>query len=398
MGESQVLISTERLYKVFGPRPERALALLDEGLDRDEIFRRSGHTLSVQDVSFEVSRGEIFVVMGLSGSGKSTLLRLLNRLIEPTSGVIRIGGRDITKLSSKELIDLRRRDVSMVFQSFALMPHLSVADNVAFGLHVSGLSRRERSEKARAALALVGLEAHADVSPDALSGGMQQRVGLARALAAEPTVLLMDEAFSALDPLIRSEMQDELLQLQQARGLTIVFITHDLDEAMKVGDRIAILEGGRLLQVGSAEEILQHPADEHVRSFFGGVDVTRVLTARELARSEPVVLDARKGGLHGALNALRRHGRDFGYVCGAGHRFLGVVTVDGLLDALERGAARVTDAMTGLEPVPATAAFETVVGRLTEAPCPLPVVDEQGRLLGTISKTHLLQSWQRGLG
>ena len=244
----------KNLYKVFGDRPEEAMKLVAQGKDKETIFKQTGHTLGVIDASFTVNEGEIFVVMGLSGSGKSTLVRLLNRLIEPTAGQVLINGRDIAAMDDETLRTLRRTQVSMVFQSFALMPHMNVVDNTAFGLELGGMAEAERRARAMEALEQVGLAQWAKSYPDELSGGMQQRVGLARALANDPEVLLMDEAFSALDPLIRTEMQDELVKLQAAHKRTIIFISHDLDEAIRIGDRIAIMQGGVVVQVGTAED------------------------------------------------------------------------------------------------------------------------------------------------
>lgn len=285
MSTQQPLLEIKNVYKVFGEQPQQAMQLLEQGLNKEQIFHQTGQTIGVMDASFEVNRGEIFVVMGLSGSGKSTMVRLLNRLIEPTSGTIKLDGKDITALNDNELLQIRRREMSMVFQSFALMPHLSVLRNAAFGLEISGVDPKECEARAMDALEQVGLGAHAQSFPHQLSGGMQQRVGLARALANDPTILLMDEAFSALDPLIRMEMQDELIRLQQEQQRTIVFISHDLDEAIRIGDRIAIMEGGRVVQVGTPQEILQNPADEYVRTFFKNVDAGKVLHAQEVAQT-----------------------------------------------------------------------------------------------------------------
>jgi glycine betaine/proline transport system ATP-binding protein len=273
----------ERLFKIFGPEPDQAMRLLEQGLSKEEIFEQTRTTVGVQDATFSIREGEVFVVMGLSGSGKSTLVRMLNRLIEPTAGRVSLDGEDITAMSKRQLIALRRNRMSMVFQSFALLPHKTVAENAAFGLEVSGVRRDERRARALKALEIVGLRALADSHPDELSGGMQQRVGLARALATEAPVLLMDEAFSALDPLIRTEMQDEIVRLQQTQAHTIVFISHDLDEAIRIGDRIAIMEGGAVAQIGTPQEIVSRPANEYVRSFFHGVDVSKVFKAREIA-------------------------------------------------------------------------------------------------------------------
>ena len=275
----QAKLVVKNLYKVFGEHPREAMKMVEQGLDKAAIFARSGQTLGVNDASFEVNQGEIFVVMGLSGSGKSTLVRLLNRLIEPTAGQVLVDGRDIARMSDTELRDFRRKHMSMVFQSFALMPHLSVVENTAFGLMLAGEAEQTRTQRAMVALEQVGLAQWAQSYPDELSGGMQQRVGLARALANDPDILLMDEAFSALDPLIRAEMQDELVKLQAGHKRTIIFISHDLDEAIRIGDRIAIMEGGNVVQVGTAEEILRKPANDYVRSFFRGVDASSILSA-----------------------------------------------------------------------------------------------------------------------
>ncbi|OXS31344.1 quaternary amine ABC transporter ATP-binding protein [Streptomyces sp. XY006] len=274
-------LQAESLYKVFGRRPERAVERLREGAGREDL-RAEGTTAAVIDASFTVEPGQIFVVMGLSGSGKSTLLRMLNGLLEPTAGHVRFDGQDLTALSGRELREVRSRKISMVFQHFALFPHRSVRENAAYGLEVQGVPRAERERRADEALALCGLAGWEKSWPDELSGGMQQRVGLARALATDADLLLMDESFSALDPLIRRDMQDQLLELQQKLKKTIVFITHDLNEAMRLGDRIAVMRDGRIVQNGTAQDILLRPADDYVASFTQDVDRSRVLTAGEL--------------------------------------------------------------------------------------------------------------------
>nr|WP_237549267.1 betaine/proline/choline family ABC transporter ATP-binding protein [Streptomyces sp. SID4950] len=266
------------MYKVFGRRPDEAVERLQKGADREEL-RADGTTAAVIDASFTVEPGQIFVVMGLSGSGKSTLLRMLNGLLEPTSGQVRFDGDDLTGLDDRALREVRAKKISMVFQHFALFPHRSVLENAAYGLAVQGVPRAERERRAGEALALCGLEGWENSWPDELSGGMQQRVGLARALATDADLLLMDESFSALDPLIRRDMQDQLLQLQQSLKKTIVFITHDLNEAMRLGDRIAVMRDGEIVQTGSAEDILIRPANDYVASFIQDVDRSRVLTA-----------------------------------------------------------------------------------------------------------------------
>ncbi|WP_406128689.1 glycine betaine/L-proline ABC transporter ATP-binding protein [Streptomyces sp. NBC_00989] len=271
-------LEAEHLYKVFGRRPDQAVERLREGADREEL-RADGTTAAVIDASFSVAPGQIFVVMGLSGSGKSTLLRMLNGLLEPTAGRVLFDGQDLTALGDRELREVRARKISMVFQHFALFPHRSVRENAAYGLEVQGVPRAERARRAGEALALCGLAGWEDSWPDELSGGMQQRVGLARALATDADLLLMDESFSALDPLIRRDMQDQLLELQKSLKKTIVFITHDLNEAMRLGDRIAVMRDGRIVQTGTAEDILLRPANDYVASFIQDVDRSRVLTA-----------------------------------------------------------------------------------------------------------------------
>ncbi len=270
------LIDVRHVSKVFGPAPRKALALVRGGMDKDTLLARTGAVLALDDVSLSVERGETFVVMGLSGSGKSTLIRHLNRLIDPTEGEIVIDGVDVLGLPIRALEQFRREKMAMVFQRFGLFPHRTVVDNIAYGLEVRGMARTARRERAAEWVATVGLAGYEDRYPAALSGGMQQRVGLARALCVDTGILLMDEAFSALDPLIRSEMQDQLVDLQARLRKTIVFITHDLDEALRLGDRIAILKDGRLAQVGTPTEILEHPADDYVRAFVDIVNRRRM--------------------------------------------------------------------------------------------------------------------------
>ncbi|WP_455555559.1 glycine betaine/L-proline ABC transporter ATP-binding protein ProV, partial [Comamonas sp.] len=304
-------IRIENVFKVFGDHPKQALDLVRQGLSKQQILERTGQSIGVFDANFTIEAGEIFVVMGLSGSGKSTLVRMLNRLIEPTSGRIVIDGQDINTLNDKDLRDLRRKDVSMVFQSFALMPHMTVLDNTAFGLEMAGVDQATRQQAAQAALEQVGLAGWGASYPDELSGGMQQRVGLARALASDPSILLMDEAFSALDPIIRTEMQSELLRLQEQKRRTIVFISHDLDEAMRIGDRIAIMKDGQVIQVGTPDEILRSPANDYVRSFIKGVDAAAVFKASGIARQAlTIVSERRDRGCRAALRLIEESDRD----------------------------------------------------------------------------------------
>ncbi len=390
-------IIAKSLYKIFGDRPEKAMELIRKGLAKEAVFEATGHAVGVNNVDFAIREGEIFVVMGLSGSGKSTLVRLLNRLIEPTSGSILFDGVDIASMSERELMELRRTKMSMVFQSFALMPHLNIIDNVAFGLELAGIDQNTRRERAGSALEQVGLSAYADNYPDELSGGMKQRVGLARALANDPQVLLMDEAFSALDPLIRTEMQDELVKLQTENRRTVVFISHDLDEAMRIGDRIAIMEGGRVIQIGTPEELLNEPADDYVRSFFRGVDIAKVLTAGDIAQKLPTTLINRAGaGVATALNQLRRDGRDFGYVVGADRRLHGVVSVQSLLDAKRNGESAIGKAMLeDAHSVDSGTRLSDLLAIVAKSPCAVPVAASDGRYFGVITKANLLEALAR---
>jgi glycine betaine/proline transport system ATP-binding protein len=392
-------IVVRNLYKVFGDRPQEGMKLVREGHDKDEIFARTGQTVGVVDANFNIREGEIFVIMGLSGSGKSTMVRMFNRLYEPTSGAIEIDGEDITKLNDDGLRKLRRDTVSMVFQSFALMPHMKVVDNVAFGLELGGISRAERHKRAMAALEQVGLAANAESYPDELSGGMQQRVGLARALCADPPILLMDEAFSALDPLIRSEMQDELLMLQEEKQRTIIFISHDLDEAMRIGDRIAIMQGGVVVQVGTPEEILKNPANDYVRSFFRGVDVSKVLTARDIARRTQVTLiDKPEQGPRAAIRTLENHDREYGYVLGRGRRFLGVASLSSLDEARKADAALEKALLPDCPSITPDTHLGDLMNVVATTPFAVPVVDDEGRYVGAVSRSALLQALDNVIG
>jgi len=392
----KTILQLRNVCKVFGDEPEAALQLLDQGLGKDEIFEKTGQTLGVVNASFDVYEGEIFVIMGLSGSGKSTLVRLLNRLIEPSRGEILVSGEDIAKANAEQLREIRRKTMSMVFQSFALMPHLSVVDNTAFGLELSGVDVETRRQRALESLKQVGLDAWAESYPNELSGGMQQRVGLARALANDPTVLLMDEAFSALDPLIRSEMQDELLKLQADSSRTIIFISHDLDEAMRIGDRIAIMEGGRVVQVGTPDEILKNPADEYVRAFFRGVDISTVLTAGDIAsRQQTTVIEREGTGVEAAIRRLQKYDRECGYVVGKDLKFLGVVSIDALKKQHDIDGKLTNAVVRDIQAVPADKPLNELLGEVAEAPYGVPVVDDKGRYQGVVTRAALLRTLDR---
>ncbi len=319
-------IHIENLTKIFGPNIKQAEQLLSKGLPKEEILAETGAVAAVNHVDADIKDGEIFVIMGLSGSGKSTLIRMMNRLIEPTEGRIEIDGQDICRLPVKELRRIRRTKINMVFQNFALFPHRTVLDNTAYGLEIRGVPPEKRRARAGAVLERTGLAAYKDQYPSQLSGGMQQRVGLARALSNDPEILLMDEAFSALDPLIRQDMQDELLELQEQMKKTIVFVTHDLNEALKVGNRIAIMKDGVIVQVGTGEEILTRPADDYIRRFSEGVDRTRILSVEHIMSRPKNVINVERAGLHTALSLMVHQDVPFLILSNSSHALLGYIT------------------------------------------------------------------------
>jgi len=395
--QAPIRLEVRGLTKVFGDDEKAALEMLATGATKEEVHEKLGVVVGVDNASFEVRAGEIFVIMGLSGSGKSTIIRLLNRLIEPTAGAILLDGRDLAQMSQRELIEVRRRDMSMVFQSFALMPHLTAIENAAFGLAVAGIPAAKRRKIALEALEQVGLAAYADRYPHEMSGGMQQRVGLARALANNPTIMLMDEAFSALDPLIRSEMQDELIRLQKTQRRTIIFISHDLDEAMRIGDRIAIMRDGRIAQVGTPYEILRNPADDYVRAFFRNVNIAKVLRAGDVAHYEAANTIIRvPGELEPALQQLYENEQFYGYVKCTADRYQGIVSRDTLEREVKSRNPRFAHAfLPGIEPIRHDTLVHDILRRVAASECPVPVVDDDGVYLGAISKQALLETLDR---
>lgn len=393
----KIKLKVHNLYKIFGENPNHAMKMIEQNIDKEEIFSKTGMTVGVKDASFEIYEGEIFVIMGLSGSGKSTLVRLLNRLIEPSSGQIYIEDTEITNLNDKKLINIRREKISMVFQSFALMPHMNIIDNVSFGLDLSGIDKKQRYEKAKIALEQVGLKGHEDSYPNELSGGMQQRVGLARALANNPAILLMDEAFSALDPLIRTEMQDELLTLQSEHKRTIVFISHDLDEAIRIGDRIAIMQGGEVAQIGTPEEIINDPANDYIKSFFKGVDVTSVLTASNIARKVHSTIINKEGtGVKTALEYIGSLDDDYAYFIEKNGKYLGVLTLESLKEQKELGGT-IHDAIWCNQTINGNRQISDFISEVAEYQYPIPVIDDDGKYKGTISKSRLLKVFDEGI-
>lgn len=380
---------TENLSKIFGPRPERVLEFLENGGTKAEAQKRFNAAVGVHDVSLEINEGETFVLMGLSGSGKSTLLRLLNRLHEPTAGRILVDGEPITGLSPKDLRQVRsEKFAGMVFQHFAILPHRTVMDNVAYGLEVQGVSRQDRYARAQEAITQVGLAGWEQSYPHQLSGGMQQRVGLARSLTVDGNILLMDEAFSALDPLIRKEMQEELLDLQARLKKTIVFVTHDLDEALKLGDRIAIMRDARVVQLGTAEEIVSNPADEYVRAFVEGADRTGVLTAESIMQ-RPKTTAILRDGPQTALNKIRRHGLSSLFVVSTERKLHGLVVPEQLLEHRNAG----TIPMEIVEDVTAVhldTPLDEIIDLAATLTGPIAVTDEANRLRGVIVKGAIL--------
>jgi glycine betaine/proline transport system ATP-binding protein len=381
-------IEVKNLTKIFGSNPKEGVKRLDQGQSKEKILEETGMTVGVNKATFEVKPGEFFVIMGLSGSGKSTLIRLVNRLIEPTDGEVLIDGENITKMNKNDLMHTRRQKLGMVFQKFALFPHRTVQENVEYGLEIQGVPKKEREEKARQSIHDVGLKGYENSYPNQLSGGMQQRVGLARALANDSDILLMDEAFSALDPLIRKEMQDELLNLQSKLGKTILFITHDLDEALKLGDRIAIMKNGAIVQIGTAEEILENPANEYVYNFVEDVDRSKVLVASNVMK-KPDVITAWKDGPRVAVKKMEDAGISSIFVVDKEKRLKGLLTIDAAIKAYKEDKW-VEDV---LELDYHTTSPETplneLIGVAAESRYPIAVVEDE-KLLGIIVRVSIL--------
>ncbi len=383
------VIEVNNLSKIFGKRSKEALSLLEKGHSKDEILKKTGSTVGVNRASFQVEAGEVFVIMGLSGSGKSTLVRLLNRLIDPTAGDVLIDGENLSKMNKEELLQVRRQKMSMVFQKFGLFPFRTVLENTVFGMEVQGMDKEERERKATEALELVGLGNFIHQYPNQLSGGMQQRVGLARALANDPEVLLMDEAFSALDPLIRKDMQDELMDLQEKMQKTIIFITHDLDEALRIGDRIALMKDGSIVQIGTPEEILMNPANDYVERFVEDVDRSKVLTAENIMM-RPETVDIDKHGPRVALERMREQGLSSIYVIDRSRNLKGYVVADDVLQAKN-------DQITSLEgiirkdmpTIDQTTSIHDIFDVIHDSPVPVAVTEE-GKLRGIIVRGTLI--------
>lgn len=383
-------VEVKGLYKIFGSSPKQIIPLLEGGMDKSKILKKHRHSVGVNNASFQVEEGEIFVVMGLSGSGKSTLIRCLNRLIEPSGGSVLIEGEDITKMSSARLRELRRKKLAMVFQNFALLPHKTVLENVAFGLEIQKENPEKRRQKALEMLEVVGLKGYGEAKPKELSGGMQQRVGLARALATEADILLMDEAFSALDPLIRKDMQNELLLLQQKMRKTIIFITHDLDEALKIGDRIAIMKDGKIVQIGTAEEILQNPADDYVREFTQDVNRAKIITASSIMRdADSIVLE--RSGVRTAARKMKDLGISSIFVTNKSGVLLGIVSIDDITEQIRRGKEDIESIIDkNIQTIDPDSSIDEIIPLFLHSTYPVAVTDSEKRLQGIIFKATVL--------
>jgi len=385
-------IEVENLSKIFGSDPEKALDLVEEGYSKGEVLEETGQTVGVNSVDFEVEEQEIFVIMGLSGSGKSTLLRCLNRLIDPTEGSVNVDGVDIAQLDSEDLREFRREEFGMVFQNFGLFPHKTVLENAEFGLEIQGVAADERVVQAEDALEKVGLDGWEDKQPAELSGGMQQRVGLARALAVNPEVLLMDEPFSALDPLIKREMQDKLLDLYEEVNKTIIFITHDLDEALKLGDRIAIMKDGEIVQVGSHEEILTNAENDYVRDFVKDVDRSRLLNAKDAMVHPRALVYDKQEGPKTAMHKMRHNEISSIFVVGKHRQYQGLVQMEDVLELVNKGEDDLSSIIKDIPTANPDDDMNELFAKIADLDCPLPVVNKDNKLRGIIIKSSVLSN------
>lgn len=383
-------LEVKNLYKIFGATPNRVMERLKKGQSKKEILKETDHGIGVNNASFAVEEGEIFVVMGLSGSGKSTLIRCLNRLIEPTSGEVYIDSQNIIQCDKAQLREVRRKKIGMVFQNFALLPHRSIEENVAFGLEIQNVKLEDRNKKAIEALELVGLKGYERSMPSELSGGMQQRVGLARALATNPDILLMDEAFSALDPLIRKEMQDELLSIQSKMQKTIIFITHDLDEALKIGDRIAIMKDGEIVQIGTPEEILKNPANDYVKEFVQGVNRVKVVTAGSIMKPAGTLVYA-KDGARVAVRKMTEANISSVFMVDKQKKLKGIITIEDTMHLIKSGKDDLCDIIDrDICEVSPEALIEDLIPLFMNSKYPVVVTDEEQRIMGIIFKVSVL--------
>lgn len=382
------IVEVKNVTKIFGKSPKAAVELLKKGSSKKDILKETGHTVGVKDVSFSIYPGEIFVIMGLSGSGKSTLIRMFNRLITPTLGEILINNEDIVKMDATRLRSMRQKKISMVFQNFALFPHKTILENAGFGLEIQKISDKERHEKAMNALAVVGLKGYENQFPSQLSGGMQQRVGLARALASDTDIILMDEAFSALDPLIRKDMQDELIEIQENFKKTIIFITHDLDEALRIGDRIALMKDGSIIQLGTPEQIMIEPANEFVEKFVEDVDLSKILTASHIMkRPEKISIDR---GPRVALEIMRKQGYSSIFIVDRKQKLLGALSAENARLAIDQGKQIAEMMTTDIPTVKESALLVDIMEMMATSNLPISVLDEENRIKGIVIRGALI--------
>ncbi|EPU67009.1 TPA: glycine betaine/L-proline ABC transporter ATP-binding protein [Streptococcus agalactiae] len=385
------ILEVKNLTKIFGKKQKAALEMVKQGKSKTEILEKTGATVGVYDASFEIKEGEIFVIMGLSGSGKSTLVRMLNRLIDPSSGNIYLDGKDIAKMNVEDLRNIRRHDINMVFQNFGLFPHRTILENTEFGLEMRGVSKEERTTLAEKALDNAGLLPFKDQYPSQLSGGMQQRVGLARALANSPKILLMDEAFSALDPLIRREMQDELLDLQDTNKQTIIFISHDLNEALRIGDRIALMKDGEIMQIGTGEEILTNPSNDFVREFVEDVDRSKVLTAQNIM-IKPLTTVLEIDGPQVALTRMHREEVSMLMATNRRRQLLGSLTADAAIEARKKGLPLSEVIDKDVVTVSKDTVITDIMPLIYDSSAPIAVTDDNDRLLGVIIRGRVIEA------
>ena len=389
--EKDIILKVEHLYKLYGSNKTAALDMLKKGFDKDRIFKQTGVTVAVDDVSFEVERGKIFVLIGLSGSGKSTLVRCLNMLNHPTSGKIFFEGENVEAYSKQKLLEFRRNRISMVFQSFGLMSHRNVLDNVAYGLEVRGVPRDVREKRAMEIITMVGLKGWEQKSVSALSGGMRQRVGIARALTADPDVLLMDEPFSALDPLVRHDMQFELLSIQEKLNKTVVFITHDINEAFKLGNVVSIMKDGKIIQTDTPEGMAGNPATDYVEKFINSADKAQIFSVRNIMQTPTCLIHSRDGA-NNALKQMRDHGVSSAYVVGDKMELVGILPLE-LALKVRAGELSFADAI--MRDLPRTTADTQIADLLPTAAAaqfPIAVVDEENHLEGIVTKAAVLAS------
>lgn len=384
-------IKVDHVSKIFGPKPKTVIPMIEDGMSKDEILEKTGHTVGVYDASFDIQEGEIFVIMGLSGSGKSTLIRCFNLLNKPTTGAIYVDDENIVEYNTQALKQFRQNKIAMVFQHFGLFSHRTVLGNVEYGLEIRGVPKEEREKIARENLEVVGLKGWEDKYPDELSGGMQQRVGLARALANDPDILLMDEPFSALDPLIRREMQLELLDIQERLKKTIVFITHDINEAFKIGDRVAVMKDGKVVQVGTPEEILEKPANDYISEFIKDIDRSKVLQAESIM-IKPNALVSLKDGLKVAVKEMEENGLSSVFVVDRQRHLQGIVTIDDAINGIKQKKTIQDVIKPDVSVADRSEYIQDLIPKALESRYPIAVVNDDNRLEGIILRVHVLSS------